>query len=257
MELIPAFLVGAGVLGGGFALVRAMFSGAGATKQEPLIRLPDKRYRRILVPTGVGMCHTDYVTEAASLACNLASRKGSSATEIIFTYVIPVPRALPVTAQMPEEEVEAQRVLDAAAAAAHKCGITNVTTQLRKGRTVVDETVKAVEQEDADLVILTPQTHLVAEMAVPLAIKENDTVVPATRANCPQTMLADGSLVSSKKAKNTSRCFAELDTTETSDQSETLTGKLLRRIPCEAMVARPAIFASSLPQATTPAFSRN
>jgi len=238
--------------------MRAMFSGAGAIKQEPLIRLPDKRYRRILVPTGVGMCHADYVAEAATLACNLASRKGSSATEIIFTYVIPVPRALPVTAQMPEEETAAQRVLDAAATVARKCGITNVTTQLRKGRTVVDETVKAVEQEDADLVILTPQTHLVAEMAVPLAIKQNDTAVPATRANCPQTMLADGSLVATKKeTTKTSRCFAELDTTETSDQSETLTGKLLRRIPCEAMVARPAIFASSLPPAATPVFSRN
>ncbi|MBC8140321.1 MAG: hypothetical protein H7Y38_02640 [Armatimonadetes bacterium] len=45
-----------------------------------------------------------------------------------------------------------------------------------------------------------------------------------------------------------SRCYAELDSTETSDQSETLTGRLLRRLPCEVIVARRAnTNASALP----------
>jgi nucleotide-binding universal stress UspA family protein len=225
---------------------------ADKVKREPIIALPLKQYRRILVPTGVGMCHDDYVSEAASLACHLAGKKGSIPTEVVFTYVIPVPRALPLNADMPAEEAEADRVLNAAADLAQKRGLTRVTKQLRKGRTVEDETIKAVEQEDADLVILTPQTHAAAQTAMPLATNTNATTVPATQAAVVHAIHAGGS--GSCSMLNKSRCYAELDTMQTSDGSETVTGKLLRRLPCEAMVARQA---STTTTAMPVAFSLN
>jgi nucleotide-binding universal stress UspA family protein len=223
-------------------------------RREPIVPLPLKQYRRILVPTGVGMCHDDYVTEAASLACHLAGKKGSSPTEIVFTYVIPVPRALPLNADMPQEEAEADRVLNAAADLAKKRGMTKVIKQLRKGRTVEDETIKAVEQESADLVILTPQTHAAAETAMPLACNRNATTVPATQAAVHAVHAGIGIGSIARQTIDSSRCCAELDTMHTSDGSETVTGRLLRRLPCEAMVARQA---STKTTSMPVAFSRN
>ncbi|MBC8137868.1 MAG: universal stress protein [Fibrella sp.] len=253
-ELGTAVAVGAGILTGGLLMLRRMMP-ADKVKRDPIIALPLKQYRRILVPTGVGMCHDDYVTEAASLACHLAGKKGSTPTEVVFTYVIPVPRALPLNADMPLEEAEADRVLNAAADLAKKRGLTKVTKQLRKGRTVEDETIKAVEQESADLVILTPQTHAAAQTAMPLASNANATTVPATQAAVVHAIHAGiGAGGGSCSFLNKSRCYAELDTMQTSDESETVTGKLLRRLPCEAMVARQA----STTTTTMPvAFSRN
>lgn len=252
-ELGTAIAVGAGILTGGLLMFRRM-SATDKVKRDPIIALPLKQYRRILVPTGVGMCHDDYVTEAASLACHLAGKKGSTPTEVVFTYVIPVPRALPLNADMPLEEAEADRVLNAAADLAKKRGLTKVTKQLRKGRTVEDETIKAVEQESADLVILTPQTHAAAQTAMPLASNANATTVPATQAAVHAIHAGIGIGGGSCSFLNKSRCYAELDTMQTSDESETVTGKLLRRLPCEAMVARQA----STTTTTMPvAFSRN
>lgn len=254
-ELGTVIAVGVGILGGGLLLLRRTFT-ADKVRREPIIALPLKQYRRILVPTGVGMCQDDYVTEAASLACHLAGKKGSSPTEVVFTYVIPVPRALPLNADMPLEEAEADRVLNAAADLAKERGLTRVTKQLRKGRTVEDETIKAVEQESADLVILTPQTHAAAQTAMPLATNANATTVPATQAAAAVHAIHAGIGAGgiARQAVNKSRCFAELDTMQTSDESETVTGKLLRRLPCEAMVARQA----STTTTTMPvAFSRN
>ena len=250
-QLLTAFAVGAGVLTGGLALIRQRF-GTGHAKQEPVISLPLKQYKRILVPTGIGMCQDDYVSEAASLACHLAVKRGSSPTEVIFTYVIPVPRALPLNANMPEEEAEADRILSAAATLAKKRGLTKVVTQLRKGRTVVDETIKAVEQENADLVILTPQTHAAAQTAMPLACHADTTTVPATQAAVLHA--GCGMAGVQKKAMKASRCYAEIDTPQTSNESETVTGKLMRRLPCEAMLARRA---GTTTTALPLAFSRN
>lgn len=252
-DLGTAIAVGAGILTGGLVMFRRLFE-AERVKREPIISLPLKQYKRILVPTGVGMCHDDYVTEAASLACHLAGKKGSTPTEIVFTYVIPVPRALPLNADMPQEEAEADRVLNAAADLAKKRGLTKVTKQLRKGRTVEDETIKAVEQENADLVILTPQTHAAAQTAMPLACNRNATTVPATQAAVHAIHAGIGTGGMARQMNSSSRCCAELDTMQTSDESETVTGKLLRRLPCEAMVARQA----STTTTTMPvAFSRN
>lgn len=221
---------------------------AAKTPDEPVITLPVKQYRRILVPTGVGMCHEDYVSEAAELACHLATTKGNKATEIVFTYVIPVPRALPLNAHLPAEEAEAERVLNAASALAKKRGIGKIVTQLRKGRTVVDETTKAAAQEEADLVILTPQSHAAAQVPLPFDNKPAESnTVPGTQAACRMEEPGEAACLRRDTVSH-SRCYAELDTAETSDQSETVTGRLLRRLPCEAMVTRRAnMTATALP----------
>ena len=90
-------VAGIGTVAGGYLLwrqraVSLVVVGAARTMTAANLALPSKQYRRILVPTGVGMCHDDYVSEAASLACQLAKLgDNSAATEVLFTYVISGP----------------------------------------------------------------------------------------------------------------------------------------------------------------------
>ncbi len=223
-EMVTAFAVGSGIFAGGYALMRVMFAGSTGRREVPM-PLPIKQYSRILIPTGAGMSQTDYLNEATTLACQLADKTGPAASELIFLYVIPVPRALALTAAMPDEEAVADRVLNAAAESARARGVTRVTKQTRKGRTVEDETIKAVEQEHADLVVLTPQTNGGAGPGVAFA-------------GGSDMLTASAAYTGANEPACEPRCHAELDTVETSDRSETVTGKLLRRLPCEAMVAR-------------------
>lgn len=215
-EMVAAFAVASGVFGGGYALVRVMFAGGGKTEPVALLSLPAKTYKRIVIPTGVGMCEDDYVGEAAPLAAHLAQTGGAGGdTELVFTYVIPVPRALPLSADLPDEEAVANTVLDAAANVARRNGIVNVRTLIRKGRTVVDETVKTVEGENADLVVLTPQSRRTAATGI-------------------------SRVGTSEQTSDDLEYLAEMDTATTSGASETMTGNLLRRLNCELMVARRA-----------------
>ena len=114
--------------------------------------------------------------------------------------------------------------------------------------------MRAVEQESADLVILTPQTHAAAQTAMPLACNRNATTVPATQAAVQAVHAGVGIGSIARQTVNNSRCCAELDTMQTSNETETVTGRLLRRLPCEAMVARQA---STTTTAMPVAFSRN
>jgi hypothetical protein len=85
---------------------------------------------------------------------------------------------------------------------------------------------------------------------MPLASNANATTVPATQA----AVHAIHAGSTACRIGNKHRCFAELDTMQKSNESETVTGRLLRRLPCEAMVARQA---STTTTAMPVAFSRN
>jgi nucleotide-binding universal stress UspA family protein len=111
--------------------------------------LPPKAYKRVLLPAAPSM---GYSEEAVTLACRLAGSAGGGAS-VLLAYIIEVPRILPPDAAMPEEEAEAERVLARAAEAVKKYGLP-ARTQVRKARATVEETLRALRDENADLLVL-------------------------------------------------------------------------------------------------------
>ena len=149
-EWITAAIVAVVAIVGIFVLLRITLGDARALRH---VSLPAKQYRRVLLPTSAD---TGYPDEVVSLACRLAgggSGGGGGHASVVLTYVIEVPRALAANAEMPEEEAAAQRVLDEAAASVKRSGLQAVT-RIRKARAAVDETLRAIGEEKADLLVL-------------------------------------------------------------------------------------------------------
>ena len=140
-----AALVAGVALVGIFVLLRLILNGA---RTLGAASLPPKQYRRVLLPASPEM---GYQEGAVSLACRLAGN-GSHAS-VVLSYVIEVPRALAPNAEMPEEEAAAKRALEDAAALVKRCGLQPVT-RIRKARGMVDETLRAIQEEKADLLVL-------------------------------------------------------------------------------------------------------
>lgn len=135
-----------------YYLLRVTLSGA---RRDAAAVLPAKPYHCVLMPT---MRAQGFGSEAVTLACQLASPgAGNGRTTVVLSYVIEVPRSLPLDASLPEEEAEAERVLQQAAEDVRQCGLKPVT-QVRKTRSATEETLRAVEAEKADLLVLTPTT---------------------------------------------------------------------------------------------------
>ena len=135
-----------------FVLLRLILGGARSLGGAAgAAALPAKQYQRVLLPASP---ETGYSKEAVSLACRLAgSGGGHAAAAIVLTYVIEVPRALAPNAEMREEEAAAQRVLEEAAASVKQRGLQAIT-RIRKARGVLEETLRAIGEEKADLLVL-------------------------------------------------------------------------------------------------------
>lgn len=135
-----------------YYLLRVTLSGA---RRDAAAALPAKPYHCVLMPTTRAQ---GYDKEAVALACQLASPGGSGGrTTVVLSYVIEVPRSLPLDASLPDEETEAEKVLQQAAESVRQCGLKPVT-QVRKARSATEEALRAVEAEKADLLVLTPGT---------------------------------------------------------------------------------------------------
>jgi nucleotide-binding universal stress UspA family protein len=202
-EYAVVLLVGLFVLGGVCTLLRLTLGGA---RQLGQAVLPPKVYRRILVPTAADM---PIGIEAVQLACRLAGNGGSSpaaaknappAAAVVLAYVIEVPRAFALSAALPDEEAAANDALAVAADAVRACGLQPVSV-VRKGRGLLDETLRATGDEKADLLVLTTDG---------------------------ETMNAVASFSPSS---------GEDDTTQT---EESFTAQIARRAPCEVILARAA-----------------
>jgi nucleotide-binding universal stress UspA family protein len=96
-----------------------------------------------------------YAPEAVALACRLATPPtgGAPDASVLLTYIIEVPRSLAADAPMPDEEALANRALAEASESVRRCGLRPVP-QVRKGRGAVDETLRAIREGNADLLVL-------------------------------------------------------------------------------------------------------
>ncbi len=218
-EWAPLFLVGAGVVGGGFLLLRVIFSGGQQAGPAPL---PAKAFGSVVVPVDGREVSVDaFLGEAVPLACAL----GAGAT-VRLAYVIEVPRALAVDAPMPEEEEGAARVLASAAEQVRARGL-KVETRVQKGRTFADGTLRAIQEADADLLVL-------AIPASSLGGPDGDGV--STPVHALREGDGDG-LGSAAASAESSTVRLELGAYET---CQTPLGQILRRAPCEVVFARPS-----------------
>ena len=110
-------------------------------------------FRTIVVPVLPGPESEEAMVAAARLAADKRSR-------IALVTVIEVPLELPLDADLPEEEAEAERVLDEAQARVESYGVRSVTRVVRAraaGRAIVEDALS----RDAELIVVgAPRTRM-------------------------------------------------------------------------------------------------
>lgn len=184
-----------------YALLRITLGGARQLRQAVL---PPKIYRRILVPAAADMPFgADIVQLACRLAGDSAGAVGSNtpAAAVVLAYVIEVPRAFALSAALPDEEAAANDALARAADAVRACGLQPVSV-VRKGRGLLDETLRAASEEKADVLIVTAASGE--------ASPDNASLSPGGGSGEDEVM-GDG---------------------------ESLSAQIARRAPCEVVLAR-------------------
>lgn len=139
----PAFLVVAGILTGLFVLGRVVLQGFPLQGPD---RLPSKEYQRILIPI-LSDRESDY-----QAAVDLADRLASPSTGVLLVYLLPVPRSLPLDAELTLEQSKAEEDLEKIASLAQIARLRS-TSHVRRCRSIWDELRRTVEEEKVDLSI--------------------------------------------------------------------------------------------------------
>ena len=103
-------------------------------------------YRRIVVPIVPGRPSDD----ALDVACRLAAERGA---RVVALAVIEVPLELPLDAELPEEEQQANDELDEAVAIGETYGV-RVIGRLIRGRSASAEIVGEAERGGAEIIVL-------------------------------------------------------------------------------------------------------
>jgi APA family basic amino acid/polyamine antiporter len=103
-------------------------------------------YRTVVVP----VLRTAESEEALVAAARLAAERGAT---VAIVYVVEVPLDKPLDADFPEEEAEAEAVLDSAQAFLENYGVRAVT-RLVRARSAGPAIVEEVERRNAELVVL-------------------------------------------------------------------------------------------------------
>jgi len=107
-------------------------------------------YRRVLVPVVPGQASED----ALNVACGLAAERGSRITAVT---VLEVPLHLPLRAELPFEEEEANAELDEAAEIGETYGV-KVVPRLLRGRSAGREIVAEAERLGVEIIVIgTPR----------------------------------------------------------------------------------------------------
>ena len=105
--------------------------------------------QNILVP----LLNSDDPQAASALACRLAKADPTQKSRLHLAYVLEVPRHLPLTAPLPEEEADAARTLDMAATAVRCEGIL-AEMQVTRARDAGEEIVHQAASLSASLIVL-------------------------------------------------------------------------------------------------------
>jgi basic amino acid/polyamine antiporter, APA family len=103
-------------------------------------------YRTIVVP----VVRSNESEEALVAAARLADERGA---RIAVVHVLEVPMSLPLEADLPEQEAEADELLDDAVSLVEAYGVRAVA-RLARGRTAAAEIVREAEQRTAELIAL-------------------------------------------------------------------------------------------------------
>ncbi|MDI6782619.1 MAG: universal stress protein [bacterium] len=102
--------------------------------------------KRILVPTH-GMPYSDRGVE---LACRLGAEQNA---EIVLTYILEVPRTLPLGAELPKEEEKANEALARAEAIVNLHGLRAVA-KLDRAREAAEEIIRSAKEYDVDIIVM-------------------------------------------------------------------------------------------------------
>ena len=104
----------------------------------------------ILVP----LLTADNPAAATALACRLAKADAGRKARLHLAYVLEVPRNLPLSSPLPEEETAASQALEAASRAARGEGIT-AEPQVTRARDAGEEIISQAQKLDATMIVLT------------------------------------------------------------------------------------------------------
>ena len=108
--------------------------------------------KRILVPTH-GMPYSDRGVE---LACRLGAEQNA---EIVLTYILEVPRTLPLGAEIPREEKKAKDALDRAESIVNVHGL-QVIRKIERAREAAEEIIRSAKEYDVDIIVMGVRPRL-------------------------------------------------------------------------------------------------
>ncbi|OGC78624.1 MAG: hypothetical protein A2145_02565 [candidate division Zixibacteria bacterium RBG_16_40_9] len=108
--------------------------------------------KRILVPT-TGM---PYSERGVEMACRLGLEQNA---EIVLTYVIEVPRTLPLGVPLAEAEKEAQQALERAKEIVELHELTPITL-LERAREAAEGIIRIAKEKEVDLIVLGIRSKL-------------------------------------------------------------------------------------------------
>src|SRR5574341_510392 len=108
--------------------------------------------KRILVPT-TGM---PYSERGVEMACRLGLEQNA---EIVLTYVIEVPRTLPLGVPLAEAEKEAQQALERAKEIVKLHELTPIAL-LERARDAAEGIIRIAKEKDVDLIVLGIRSQL-------------------------------------------------------------------------------------------------
>ncbi len=103
-------------------------------------------FKRILVPTS----GVPYSEKGIELACRLGAKQEA---EIVLTYVLEIPRTLPLNAPIPEAEKEAEEALNRGKEIVELHHLTPVL-RLERAREAGEGIVKVAKDNDVDVIVL-------------------------------------------------------------------------------------------------------
>lgn len=102
--------------------------------------------KRILVPT-IGI---PYSERGVELACRLGAEQNA---EIVLTYVIEVPRTLPLDAPLPVAETKGKEALERAQAIVTLRGLKPVI-RIERARLAGEQIINVAKEQDVDLIVM-------------------------------------------------------------------------------------------------------
>ncbi|MCX7918392.1 MAG: universal stress protein [bacterium] len=102
--------------------------------------------KRILVPTQ----GTSYSDRGVELACRLGAEQNA---EIVLTYIVEVPRTLPLGAKLPKEEEKAKQALDRAEAIVQLRGLPAIR-KIERARVAAEEIIRSAKEYDVDMIVM-------------------------------------------------------------------------------------------------------